>query len=169
MRRMGFSIVLSVGAVMVAVAVATAIGSVRLVKVEDRCDPATFPPEAECEDIDNGDVVPFEEFLAALSKGGHLAWRFKSKKPEVKVGDTVQAVNVGGEDHTFTEVAAFGGGVVDELNLGLTPAPECLNSTIFDSTYLEQGDSLDVSGLTQGVHLFQCCIHPWMRAEVRVK
>jgi hypothetical protein len=35
--------------------------------------------------------------------------------------------NRGGEDQTFTEVGAFGGGCVAPLNavLGLSPVPEC--------------------------------------------
>jgi len=174
MRRIGFSFTLSVGVLMIVAAVTTAIGGgVRRVSVEDRCDPATFPPEAECVYIDKGDVVTFEEFLEALSEGGHFAWRFKPKKPEVRVGDTVQATNTGGEPHTFTEVTAFGGGFVPELNepLGLTVVPECdLDGGTFDqATFMAPGDRLEVSGLTQGVHLFQCCIHPWMRAEVKVK
>jgi len=26
-----------------------------------------------------------------------------------------------------------------------------------------------VSGLAEGNHHFQCCIHPWMRAVIKVK
>ena len=38
-------------------------------------------------------------------------------------GGTLEAPNKGGEDHTFTEVANFGGGCIDFLNglLGLVP------------------------------------------------
>jgi hypothetical protein len=31
-----------------------------------------------------------------------------------------------------------------------------------------QGSQLQVSGLAKGDHLFQCCIHPWMRMTVEV-
>ena len=36
-----------------------------------------------------------------------------------------------------------------------------------DSASLEV--HLDVAGLAKGKHLFQCCIHPWMRMEVEVE
>jgi plastocyanin len=175
MRKITSSVVLSIGVVLVAAAVAAAVGGIRRVSVEDRCDPETFNAalgEGACVEI-RGDTVTFDEFLAALLKGGHSAWRFKSKSTEARVGDTVRAANVGGELHTFTEVAAFGGGFVPELNepLGLTTVPECdLDGGTFDpATFVAAGASLDVSGLAQGTHHFQCCIHPWMRTEVRVK
>jgi len=28
---------------------------------------------------------------------------------------------------------------------------------------------MDITGLSKGKHLFECCIHPWMRMEVDVK
>jgi hypothetical protein len=36
-------------------------------------------------------------------------------------------------------------------------------------TRILQGSHLDITGLSKGKHLFQCCIHPWMRMEVDVK
>lgn len=36
-------------------------------------------------------------------------------------------------------------------------------------TRILQGSHLDIAGLSKGKHLFQCCIHPWMRMEVDVK
>ena len=33
---------------------------------------------------------------------------------------------------------------------------------------LPPGASLDVEGLAVGTHRFQCCIHPWMRAAIKV-
>jgi hypothetical protein len=58
----------------------------------------------------------------------------------------------------------FGGGKVPPLNQGLVVAPECPASTNIDP-----GGSAEVSGLTVGNHRFQCCIHPWMRALIKVK
>jgi hypothetical protein len=72
--------------------------------------------------------------------------------------------NLGGRLHTFTPVAQFGGGRVPPLNIGLTVAPECA-STAFD---VAPGDRLELSGLSAGNHRYQCCIHPWMRAMVKV-
>jgi hypothetical protein len=77
--------------------------------------------------------------------------------------------NEGGRGHTFTEVAAFGGGMVPPLNKGLTQAPECLNSSIIAATSLAPGASLELRDLATGNHLFQCCIHPWMRTQVKVE
>lgn len=173
MRRIVFTLALSVGVVMAVAAIVIASGTIRQVRVEDRCDPATFNAAVgpgTCVEI-GGDHVTFAEFIAALFKGGHFAWRFKPKRPEVGVGDTVRATNTGGEVHTFTEVAAFGGGFVPPLNgpLGLTPIPECVTPAIVNPTFLAPGASLDVSGLSPGLHRFQCCIHPWMHAEVNVK
>jgi plastocyanin len=173
MRKIGFTVAASVGGILIVAVVATAAARIRTVWVEDRCDPASFNAvlgEGACVET-NGDKVTFDKFIKALFNGGHPAWRFNPKRPEVRTGDIVQAANTGGEVHTFTEVAAFGGGFVPELNepLGLTPVPECLNETIVGPTFVLPGGSLDVEGLSQGVHRFQCCIHPWMRAEVKVK
>jgi hypothetical protein len=37
------------------------------------------------------------------------------------------------------------------------------------ATDLQPGDRTEVSGLAEGNHRFQCCIHPWMRALIKVK
>ena len=47
---------------------------------------------------------------------------------------------------------------------GLTTAPECPGSLD-----VAPGDSIKLSGLAVGNHRFMCCIHPWMRALVKVK
>ena len=77
--------------------------------------------------------------------------------------ETVHVTNNGGRNHTFTEVAHYGGGLVPGLNIGLTDAPECSSAHV-----LRPGDSKDVTGLSTGIHEFQCCIHPWMRALIKV-
>ena len=87
-------------------------------------------------------------------------------------GGTLTATNKGGEFHTFTEVAAFGGGCVDELNdlLGLTPVPECAQAPgIFFSTGAGRGGSTTTGPLAAGTHRFLCLIHPWMTATVTAK
>jgi hypothetical protein len=82
----------------------------------------------------------------------------------------LQVANRGGEDHTFTEVRAFGGGCVAKLNgiLGLPPVPEWSFPGLFDSTLVEEGDTLDVPAMAAGVHRFECLIHPWMSTTVTV-
>jgi plastocyanin len=177
MRRISRVLVLSVSAVALIATVAVA-GS--RVAVLDECDPATFnatPPVGPglgtiCDENFNGDVT-FAEFLSLLPPG-HPAWRNEPSWLAVKSGKKVKVKNEGGEDHTFTEVAEFGGGYVPELNepLGLTPVPECAGgpaNPAVASSFLEPGASVQVAGLDEGTHLFQCCIHPWMRAAIKVE
>jgi plastocyanin len=111
------------------------------------------------------------EFFAALASPlsiavvGHTAWAFGPSYLKLGAGGTLRVTNVGGRDHTFTEVAQFGGGNVPNpaLNKGLTMAPECAASVI-----VRPGGKAVVEGLAPGDHKFQCCIHPWMRAQVEV-
>jgi hypothetical protein len=73
----------------------------------------------------------------------------------------------GGEFHTFTEVAAFGGGCVDQLNLllGLQPVSECAAPGIFMTTGVAPGGQRTTGALSAGTHRFQCLIHPWQRTS----
>lgn len=172
MRKRSFLIALAVGAGMLVAAVATAVVGVHKVRIEDKCDPASFNAvvgPGTC--VAGGGNVTFSEFFAALADGGHKGWRFIAQPPHIKAGMTVEATNTGGEVHTFTEVAAFGGGFIPALNgpLGLTPIPECVTPAIVGPTFLAAGASLEVTGLVLGLHRFECCIHPWMRAEIDVR
>jgi hypothetical protein len=47
----------------------------------------------------------------------------------------------------------------------LIQAPECVNSSATD---VPPGTTLQVTGLGEGNHRFQCCIHPWMRTLIKV-
>ncbi len=140
------------------------------VAVLDDCDPTdpTWAPTGGCA-LEKGDVN-FNEFFAlvpsplSLATVGHPAWRNQPSYLKVEPNETVKVTNKGGRGHTFTEVAAFGGGRVPPLNLGLKPAPECAAATD-----LSPGASMEVAGLSVGNHRFQCCIHPWMRALIKVK
>lgn len=62
-------------------------------------------------------------------------------------------------------MAAFGGGKSPNpaLNEGLATAPTCPGSID-----IAPGDATSLSGLTVGTHRFMCCIHPWMRALIKV-
>ena len=85
-------------------------------------------------------------------------------------GQSVRARNEGGETHTFTEVAKFGGGFVPPLNAlsgNPTPAAECLASSV-GATIVPAGGLSSPATLSKGRHRFQCCIHPWMRTVVTV-
>ena len=79
------------------------------------------------------------------------------------------ATNRGGEFHTFTEVAAFGGGCVDELNelLGLTAIPECANpGPLFATTGVAPRDSLTTGPLAAGSTASSASSTPWQRTTV---
>lgn len=103
----------------------------------------------------------------SVSVVGHPAWRNEPSYLRVKTGTKVLVRNDGGRGHTFTRVAQFGGGRVPPLNTGLTPAPECAPATP-DPSFVAPGDRLELTNLTAGNHRYQCCIHPWMRALIRV-
>jgi len=168
-------LVLAAGLVVAVTAVAVASGnaSTRNVQVLDACDPATFNAAVRPGTCTRpGGGVKHSEFISQLQTQGEApAWRFSPEGLDLATGGTLLATNRGGEDHTFTEVAAFGGGCVAPLNaiLGLTPVPECSTPGLFNSTLVEQGDTLEVSGLKVGVHRFECLIHPWMRTTVVVR
>src|SRR5262245_13656 len=142
------------------------------VRILDECDPPSFNSIGLgvicAEDFDG--QVTFPEFAALLSPSafGHPAWRFDAPYLVIKPNQKVHIRNVGGEDHTFTEVGAFGGGRVPALNapLGLTPRPECAEAI---APSIRPGDGVRVEGLSEGVHLFECCIHPWMHAVIEVQ
>jgi len=135
--------------------------------MQDACDPDTFNAAIGPGTCVRNGGVSFDKFVAQVTRNGMAgAWHFGPPTANVQVGQTFQASNHGGEVHTFTEVADFGGGIVPFLNdLAHTPtvAPECkaLEQDDFvapGATYTEEVDK-------KGTLKFQCCIHPWMRLE----
>ena len=149
-----------------------------IVHVLDDCQPGDpgWNPTGGCTLHPNQGDVPIAEFGALLRSPltippngaliGHPSWRNEPGHMTVKAGKDVLVVNNGGRGHTFTEVANFGGGFVPPLNIGLIPAPECTPAT---TVPLPGGSRDTISGLAPGLHKFQCCIHPWMRATIRVE
>lgn len=147
----------------------------RIVTMMDACDPDTFnaPPPAgvgpgTC--VRSGGVR-FATFLEQLGKHGVIgAWHFAPPNTSAKVGQVFVAVNRGGEVHTFTEVEEFGGGIVPPLNnLSHNPvvAPEC--TALEPDDFVAPGQTYREEPLEgAGTARFQCCIHPWMRLEVKV-
>ena len=152
--------------------------------MRDECDPASFNAAVgpgTC--IGDGDVT-FGEFLDALADGGHEKWEFNNSRTEAD--RAVNANNRGGETHTFTPVAQFGGGFVDVLNMGQDLIPECVRldangNPILDETgalqpafssfptFVPPGGNSATMPLSKGTHKFQCCIHPWMQSTVVVR
>ena len=147
-------------------------GTDRIVNMMDACDPTTF--NAALRDptacVRNGGVT-FENFLAQLQKHGEIGpWHFAPPNMNVEVGQTLLAVNRGGEVHTFTEVEQFGGGIVPVLNqLSHNPvvAPEC--QQLEGDDFVRPGETYRDDVEEEGTELYQCCIHPWMRTVVQAR
>jgi hypothetical protein len=145
----------------------------------DNCDPATF--DAALNDpnacVKHG-YQTFQSFIAELQATGVARdWRFTPEQITGRFGVGLLGNNVGGEEHTFTPVHRFGGGFVPILNQltgNLVAAPECLNLEEDDvvpsgGKYLIEADELEEVADASGIARVQCCIHPWMRTEVRMK
>ena len=155
-------------------AVAGALGkggkAQRVVDLFDACDPETFNAALGPGTCVRNGGVRFENFLELLSRHHSVgAWHFTPPRAQMGVGDVLMAVNHGGETHTFTEVDEFGGGIVPDLNerMGLTSvAPEC--NQLAPSDFIPAGGSSAETEDEEGVEKYQCCIHPWMRAEVHI-
>jgi plastocyanin len=155
---------------LVATTVAWAGSSSRQVQMLDTCDGPSFNAVIGPGTCNRNGGLSFGQFFAALSRGGAPSWRFSPGQLKVGAGGTVTASNRGGEFHTLTPVAAFGGGCIAALNepLGLTPVPECGIPDIFETTGAAPGASVTTGSLGAGTQRLQCLIHPWMRTTVSV-
>src|SRR5262245_42138548 len=148
----------------------------------DECDPDTFNAalgeggtgfchNVALRGLGFGDEVD-ELFRKAAAGTPDPSWDFEPDQVTIRKDTILSVVDQGGEPHTFTEVSRFGGGFVKDLNHGETTVPECdggFANVAVARTRIVQGSHLDITGLSKGKHLFQCCIHPWMRMEVDVK
>jgi plastocyanin len=143
----------------------------------DECDPTTFNavlgPDF-CKNVALGYATTLSDLLTgAQSNNPSPNWDFEPDSVSVPHGTLIKVVDQGGEPHTFTEVQKFGGGFIAPLNApGETTAPECVGgfSTVaVAKTRIIQGSTIEIPNLSKGVHLFQCCIHPWMHVTVDVK
>jgi len=173
----------------------------KTIRIWDACDPESFDAA-----VKPGTCIPghhgqtkFEDFLGELDldqiAGG---WRFnpllnttdgafKLVQLQLEPGDHISLQNVGGETHTFTKVAEYGGGFFDPLNGRTgnpTPAPECARvladgslapqpesdtNQFVEAATTEAGPLAGTPVLPLGVTHWQCCIHPWMRINVAVR
>jgi plastocyanin len=142
----------------------------------DECDPTTFNAALGpdfCKNIALGYSTTFSNLFAEAAAGTpDPNWDFEPDALKIKEGTIVSVVDQGGEPHTFTEVANFGGGFIPQLNAGQETVPECaggFSRVAVAKTRLLQGSQVQITGLSKGTHHFECCIHPWMRMNVEVK
>ena len=163
----------------------------------DACDPITFDaalmnPNACVNSLVNPThgTTPFAVFIGELTTD-HIAgaWRFnplldassgtfKLVTLNLTAGQQTVIQNLGGELHTFTRVAEFGGGQkakLNQLSENLILAPECAQglpesdtNVIVEAGTSQAGPTAGTSALPEGVSKWQCCIHPWMRMLVAV-
>jgi plastocyanin len=140
----------------------------RQISMMDACSPSfnDFVAPGECS---RPGGVFFLDFVAQLQRNHFAgAWHNAPSQTDAWLGDSLVAINKGGEAHTFTRVATFGGGFVDQLNQLTDPGPEAEECKT-ENTIVPPGGT-DTETLNQvGELKFQCCIHPWMRTTVLVK
>jgi plastocyanin len=140
------------------------------INMRDDCDPATFNAALGAGTCVGAGSTTFSVFNATLNATGSVpAWRFDPVELTVDEGTSLSVNNLGGEDHTFTEVEAFGGGEVEPLNQASgnpTEAPECVGQ--LSAGIIEPGAHITEDFDEAGDEKYQCCIHPWMRTVVHV-
>jgi plastocyanin len=145
----------------------------------DECDPSTFNAALGADFCHNialavlGYATPLSDLFAKAAAGTpDKGWDFEPDVLSMNKGTDLVVVDQGGEPHTFTEVKKFGGGFVEGLNAGQEIVPECTGgfaNVAVAKTRILQGSQSHITNLSKGEHLFECCIHPWMRVKVEVK
>lgn len=115
------------------------------IRIWDNCDPATFNATfgpGTCQPGDHG-TETFSIFVGEVAADRIAgAWRFGSTGYTIASGDSTALDNRGGETHTFTTVAKFGGGfvtVLNQLSGNPVPAPECLQPPSASNIFVEAG------------------------------
>ena len=183
--KSGLLAVASAGALVLAGLAAPAVASGdgghrgNVITVADRCDPATFNAmfgAGTCM-ATPGTHVTVGVFLATLTanparvlaKRDAVGWENEPYRTRITQGQDLVITNTGGETHTFTRVAKYGGGCLPPLNaiFGLAMYPG--SATDFGPSTILPGATLHVSNLAVGKYKFECLVHPWMRTDVRVK
>src|SRR6266852_9993241 len=140
----------------------------------DECEPVTFNAALGpdfCKNVTLGAFTKLSDLFRKAAAGTpDPGWDFEPDIVHITKGTILVVVDQGGEPHTFTEVARFGGGFIPVLNApGESTVPECAGGfakVAVAKTRILQGSHVQITGLSQGEHLFECCIHPWMRVRV---
>ncbi|MGH7509706.1 MAG: hypothetical protein ACREMZ_09555 [Gemmatimonadales bacterium] len=143
---------------------------VRRVTMMDACDPATFNAAIGPGTCVRRGGVTFARFIEQLTRHQKAgSWVNAPPRMAAREGQTLLAINRGGEAHTFTPVQAYGGGIVPILNQlsgNPVPAPECL--TLAPGDFVPPGHTDEAELGPAATQRFMCCLHPWMRTTVQV-
>ena len=148
------------------------VGGNASVSMLDQCDSASFNGGLGAGTCTRAGAVTLAAFNNELAANHSVAaWMFSPSALTIHVGQSIQAMNLGGEGHTFTKVAQFGGGIIPALNNASgnpTETPEC--AQLASNAIVAPGGTFTTSAAAvAGVEHYQCCIHPWMRATVTVE
>jgi len=173
-RHVVAALCLAIGVAMLGTQAAGGAADVRIIRMNDQCEPESFNTAfgpGTCLRANGG--VSVDTFLRVLGHAGKIgSWSFVPAAVQLKDGQEFQAVNRGGEVHTFTEVDEFGGGFITDLN-ELTGSgdtvPECVFETLGPGDFIPPGGATEAEDEGPGIHHYQCCIHPWMRTDVMVR
>jgi hypothetical protein len=178
--RVVTGVIVALGMCLFAVSNAFSDEEVHRVNIRDDCDPASFNAAVGPGTCIRDGKTTFGDFIADLMDDHFVAaWRFDERRFQIEGGRSLELKNRGGETHTFTRVANFGGGFVPVPALNLispTPAPECLAAATGPSAtnfFVPARSEIDgptagSEALPVGVSKWQCCIHPWMRSTITV-
>ena len=146
-------------------------GKIQKLELRDDCDSTTFNANIGAGACIHRGSTTFDRFIAELTKDQFVgAWKNNPNDFNGKPGTAIDVSNIGGETHTFTRVASFGGGIVpllNDLSGNKTVAAECAD--LNPATIVPAGGHLQSAALAAGSYRFQCCIHPWMRTTVAIR
>jgi plastocyanin len=156
--------------------VANAAPQVKTMRLLDQCDKPSWDVGFPGLCTVSAGSVTLERFRADLAKGGNNNWWINNRNETINSGDSLQVLNQGGIVHSFTEVQAYGQGIVPEWNTAIKETGQAitvnglpvLQDPAAFTTFVPSGTSKDVVP-TKGVHKYQCIIHPWMRTVVTVQ